>query len=73
MSHLLSKNLREDEIDEEIEKFRQERLAKAEEEAIDVSKWTCFNPLHAWGVPMHPLLCCNRLGHITYLHTYVDT
>jgi len=38
VSHLLSKNLREDEIDEEVEKFRQERLAKAEEEAIDVSK-----------------------------------
>jgi len=34
----LSKNLTEDEIDEEIEKFRQERLAKADEEAIDVSK-----------------------------------
>jgi len=30
--------LTEDEIDEEIEKFRQERLAKADEEAIDVSK-----------------------------------
>jgi hypothetical protein len=34
----LSRNLTEDEIDEEIERFRQERLAKAEEEAVDVSK-----------------------------------
>jgi hypothetical protein len=34
----LSKNLKEEEIDEEIEKFRLERLAKAEEEASDVSK-----------------------------------
>jgi len=38
VSHLLSGNLTEDKIDEEIEKFRQERLAKAEEEATDVSK-----------------------------------
>jgi len=30
--------LTEDEIDEEVEKFRQERLAKADEEAIDVSE-----------------------------------
>jgi hypothetical protein len=34
----LSRNLTEDAIDEEVEKFRQARLAKAEEEAIDVSK-----------------------------------
>jgi hypothetical protein len=34
----LSKNLTEDEIDEEVEKFRQERLTKADEEATDVSK-----------------------------------
>jgi hypothetical protein len=38
VNHLLSRNLTEDDIDEEVEKFRQERLAKAEEEAIDVSK-----------------------------------
>jgi hypothetical protein len=30
--------LKEDEIDEELEKFREQRLAKAEEEANDVSK-----------------------------------
>jgi len=34
----LSRNLTEDDIDEEVEKFRQERLAKSEEEATDVSK-----------------------------------
>jgi hypothetical protein len=34
----LSRNLTEDEIAEEIERLRQERLTKAEEEAIDVSK-----------------------------------
>jgi len=38
VSHLLSRNLTEDEIDEEIEKFRQERLTKTEEEAIDARK-----------------------------------
>lgn len=38
VNHLLSKNLTEDEIDEEVEKFRQERLAKADEEAIDAQK-----------------------------------
>ncbi|GFG28649.1 hypothetical protein Cfor_05677 [Coptotermes formosanus] len=38
VSHLLSRNLTEDEIDEEIERFRQERLAKAEEEAVDARK-----------------------------------
>uniref|UniRef100_A0A2Z5U614 Double-strand break repair protein n=1 Tax=Reticulitermes speratus TaxID=60591 RepID=A0A2Z5U614_9NEOP len=38
VSHLLSRNLTEDEIAEEIERLRQERLTKAEEEAIDTRK-----------------------------------
>jgi hypothetical protein len=37
VDHLLSKELAEDDIDKEIENFRQERLTKAEEEAKDVS------------------------------------
>jgi hypothetical protein len=37
MDYLLSRVLVEDDIDKEIENFRQRRLAKAEEEAKDVS------------------------------------
>jgi hypothetical protein len=41
VEHLLSRDLTEEDIDKEIECFRQERLAKAEEEAKDVSTRTC--------------------------------
>jgi hypothetical protein len=37
VDHLLSRVSAEDDIDKEIEHFRQERVTKAEEEAKDVS------------------------------------
>lgn len=37
VDHLLSMNVTEEDIDDAIENFRQERLLKAEEEAKDVS------------------------------------
>jgi hypothetical protein len=37
VDHLLSLNVTEEDIDDAIENFRQERLVKAEEEAKDVS------------------------------------
>jgi hypothetical protein len=46
----LSKNLTEEEIDEGMENFRQERMAKAEEEARDVRALTYLNLFHAFFV-----------------------